>query len=382
MSLEGSSAGRKTSRGRIARLLLVVVGLCLVCLGLSCTSLGYYGQSIWGQISLLAKRRAIEAVIADPGTPPQLVEKLRSILAIREFASTELGLPDGSYRTYVHLERPHVVWNVVAAPDLSVLPLQWCFPVAGCVSYRGYFAQSRADRFARRMSDRGNDVSVAGVSAYSTLGWFKDPVLSTFIDYPETRLAGLLFHELTHQVAYAKGDTEFNESLATTVEILGVARWLASGRGVTADAEEIDRVLAHEAARRSRQAEFIELVTGSRDRLEALYQSDQSPGEKRLRKVEIFAELEADYRAIRDGAWNGYRGYDDWFDRDLNNAHLASIGAYYDLVPAFEALLDEVDGDLSAFFVEVQRLASSSYGDRRAELSLPASVLVPDSQLR
>ena len=367
----------------MARGLFVVVSLILVVLALSCRSLGYYGQSIWGQISLLAKRRAIEGVIADPATPPALVEKLRSLLAIREFASSELGLPEnGSYRTYVHLDGPYVVWNVVAAPDLSVLPLQWCFPVAGCVSYRGYFSQRRADSFARRMSASGHDVSVGGVSAYSTLGWFEDPVLSTFIDYPETRLAGLLFHELTHQVAYAKGDTVFNESLATTVEVLGVRRWLQSGQGGALDAEQIEEHLALDAARRSREADFVELVSSYRDRLEAVYESDLSPIEMRRRKAEIFVALEGEYGVMRDGAWDGYRGYDDWFARDLNNAHLASIGAYHDLVPAFVALFDELDGDLGAFFEEVQRIASLSYAERRAGLARPASVLVPDSQVR
>ena len=367
----------------MARALLVAAILILVVLALSCTSLGYYGQSIWGQISLLAKRRAIESVIADPATPPALVDKLQSLLAIREFASRELGLPEnGSYRTYVHLDGPHVVWNVVAAPDLSVLPLQWCFPVTGCVSYRGYFSQKRADSFARRMSDRGNDVSVGGVNAYSTLGWFEDPVLSTFIDYPETRLAGLLFHELTHQLAYAKGDTVFNESLATTVEVLGVRRWLQSGQGGALDAEQIEERLALDATSRSREADFVELVSNYRDRLEAVYESDLSPIEMRLRKAEIFVALEGEFRVMRDRDWDGYRGYEDWFARDLNNAHLASIGAYHDLVPAFEALLDELDGDLGAFFEEVRRLASLSYSERRAALSLSVSVLVPDSQLR
>jgi len=308
----------------------------------SCAGLGYYGQAAWGQMRLLVARRPIETVIRDPSTPAALRAKLATVQRLRRFAVEGLGLPDnGSYRGYVELDRPFVVWNVVAAPELSVEPRVWCFPVAGCVSYRGYFSEDRARRFAERLRRQGYDVDVGGVAAYSTLGWFRDPLLSTVIDYPEPDLAGLIFHELAHQEVYVKDDSPFDESFATTVEIEGVRRWLqASG----AEPDAVERY------RRSKQRydELVALALAYRDRLQEVYASPASDDEKRRRKREILGELRA---ANRDP------DYAEWFAQDLNNAHLASIGAYNDFVPAFQALLAENDGDLPRFYDAVRELA-------------------------
>ncbi len=338
---------------------------------LSCSGLAYYGQAIWGQTKILAARRDAERVAADPSTPPARRSQLRSVLEIRDFAVTELALPDnGSFRSYVELppdtdgaRRRFVVWNVVAAPELSVEGAVWCFPVAGCVSYRGYFSERRAYRFAERMHEDGYDVAVTGAAAYSTLGFFKDPVLSTVIDYPELDLAGLIFHELAHQLVYVGDDTRFNESFATAVEVEGVRRYQkarANGDGTALD--------AYLAARR-RESELTELVLAHRDRLQEAYLDDGlDDGEKRRRKARIFAELKAGYRELRS-SWGGeHPGYDAWFDRPLNNAHLAAVGAYHDFVPGFEALLAEHGGDLEAFYTAVKELAELSLEEREARL--------------
>ncbi|MEM7355613.1 MAG: aminopeptidase, partial [Acidobacteriota bacterium] len=206
-----------------AKLLWIAAPLLALLLLTSCSNLGYYGQAAWGQTKILLGRRSIDRLAADPKTPQALREKLQTVQAIRRFAARELLLPaDGSYRTYVELpasaaggRRTAVVWNVVVAPELSIEPLTWCFPVAGCVAYRGYFSEARARRFADRLQRQGYDVAVAGAAAYSTLGWFEDPVLSTVIDYSDVDLAGLLFHELAHQLLYVQDDTRFNESFAT-----------------------------------------------------------------------------------------------------------------------------------------------------------------------
>ncbi len=315
-----------------------------------CSAAGYYGQSVWGGLQLLVKRRPIETVIAGRGAPPDLKARLRIALEIRDFASRELALPDnGSYRSYVDLGRPFAVWNVVAAPELSVVPLTWCFPIAGCVAYRGYFSEARAERFAAGLRAEGYDVDVAGVTAFSTLGWFADPVLNTFVDLPEPDLAGLIFHELAHQVAYAKDDTSFNESFATAVEAAGVARWLTRGGR--------DDLLAGYQTARRREEELVELIFGYRERLAAVYGEERPDAWKRERKREELAALRADYQALK-ARWGGYRGFDGWFERGFDNADLAAVGAYHTLVPAFEGLLARLDADLPRFYAEVRRIAA------------------------
>lgn len=357
-------ASRSRRRGLAAILLLGLL------FALSCSSLSYYGQAVWGQTRILVQRRSIAKLVDDPATPEALREKLRLLARMRQFAVDELRLPDnGSYRSYVELEplddgggRRYVVWNVTAAPELSTEPLVWCFPVAGCVSYRGYFSPQRARRFAARLDRKGYDVAVSGAAAYSTLGWFRDPVLSTVIDYPEADLAALLFHELAHQLVYVKGDTPFNESFATAVEIEGVRRWLAA---VGRDAAALDAYLAG----KRREEEFAAFVLACRDRLAATYGGAQSAEQKRRRKRELFDDLQRRYRDLRE-SWGGAGDYDPWFDRELNNADLVLVGAYHDLVPAFERLLERHKGHLLGFYDEVRELAAAGPEERERLLTL------------
>lgn len=325
-----------------------------------CSTVAFYGQAIDGQLTILMRRQPIADVIADPATPASLKQTLQQVLHMRRFAIDVLGLPDNpSYTTYVDLKRPYVVWNVFAAPALSLTPRQWCYPVTGCASYRGYFHEADAKRFAAKLAAAGDDVYVAGISAYSTLGWFHDPLLNTMLSRSEARLAGVLFHELAHQQLFAKGDTTFNESFATAVELEGVRRWLQQ-RGKGAQFANYETGLR-------RKMEFIELVRTARTKLTQLYASELPDMEKRKGKQRLFDRLQQDYRLLR-GNWGGYAGYDAWFARELNNAHLVPIGSYYDLVPAFQALLRRHQGDLKAFYKAAAQLAVQKRDARHSAL--------------
>ena len=253
------------------------------------------------------------------------------------------------------------MWNVFATDELSIEPREWCFPIAGCVSYRGYFAEADAEAFAAALRAQGNDVHVAGIAAYSTLGWFDDPLLNTFMHYPEIELARLIFHELAHQRVYAAGDSEFNESFAMAVEVAGVRRWLAR--------EGSDAQRAAFASAQRRRDDFASLVLKYRDALDAAFRGDADAAHKRAEKARILSELQAEYRALRDGVWGGYSGYDRWFGQEINNAVLASIGLYHQRVPAFEALLAAEGGDLPRFYEHVAQLARLSKDRRDAELA-------------
>ena len=314
-----------------------------------CSTFSYYGQAIGGHLEVMRRAEPIPERIADPATPPELRAKLERALAIREFASRELALPDnGSYRSYADIGRPFVVWNVFAAPEFSVEPRQSCFPVAGCVGYRGYYAQAGAEGFGDGLRNEGFDVFVYGVVAYSTLGWFDDPVLSTFVRYPDAELARLVFHELAHQVVYVKGDTTFNESFAVAVEEEGLRRWLAQN-ATPAEREAY-------AASRARRADFVRLVLGYRERAAKLYREPLPDDAKRAAKARLFAELDADYGELKAKQWRGFAGYDRFFS-GMNNAHLASVATYEALVPAFRALLAREGGDLPRFYAAVKELA-------------------------
>lgn len=313
----------------------------------------YYLQAARGQVEILSKREPVSELIDAPGTPEPLRERLRLAREIRAFASDELLLPNNrSYTDYVDLGRPYVVWSVVAAPEFAVQPVRWCFPIAGCVSYRGYFRKAAADGFAERQRRRGYDVRIGGVAAYSTLGWFADPLLSTMVRDDEVELAALLFHELAHQVVYVRGDTQFNEAFATVVEEEGVRQWLAH----RAEPERI----AQYHARRARQADFARLIAETRDALKDLYARELSADEMRAEKAHAFVALRTRYHAVRDGAWNGYEGYDRWFDRELNNADLAAVATYNDRIPELRTLLESLGGDLAAFYEAAPALAGSN----------------------
>ncbi|WP_343585334.1 aminopeptidase [Herbaspirillum sp.] len=328
-----------------------------------CTSLSYYAQAAHGQFSLLAQARPLDDWIADPNAKPDLKAKLQTVLEIRRFAVDQLGLPDnGSYKTYAQLDRPFVLWNVVAAPELSLKAHQWCFPIAGCVDYRGYYSQEAAQAYGAQLQRQGYDVQVVGVPAYSTLGWFDDPVISTFIQYPDGELARLIFHELAHQTVYARDDTPFNEGFAVAVEEIGVDRWLA--------ARHDDKMIAAYRRFYRRKQDFLALLDKYRDKLEANYDSDAPDDIKRERKQQIFDALRAEYAQMKTQRWDGYAGYDRWFAMPLSNAHLALVGAYHDLVPAFKALFARSSG-FPDFYAKVKQLAQMDKAARHAALGDP-----------
>ena len=325
-----------------------------------CSNFGYYMQSFDGQIKLLQARRPIAQVIADPATPLPLKARLERVLAIREFASRDLQLPDNlSYRSYADLERPFVVWNVFAAAEFSVKPREWCFLIVGCVGYRGYFAQAEGEAYARELRGEGLDVFVSGVPAYSTLGWFDDPVLNTFINYAEYALSRLIFHELAHQVVYVKGDTEFNESFATAVEAEGVRRWLVRGGN--------DQMRADFDRSQQRRMQFRALVFKYREKLAALYRLPIAPEEMRVRKAQAFSAMQRDYGLLKS-QWAGFAGYDRFFEHP-NNALLASVAIYTGLAPQFQQLIAKHHGDLAAFYAEVKALAALGKEERASRLA-------------
>lgn len=326
-----------------------------------CASLGYYAQSIGGQWELWQKERPIEEVLADPQTPPELQARLQQAMQMRDFASRELGLPqNGSYRSYADIGRPFVVWNVFAAQPFSVQAETWCFPFAGCVDYRGYFAEADARAFAAELAVQGLETYVGGVAAYSTLGWFEDPLLSTVMGREPVRLAGLLFHELAHQQLYVPGDTAFNEGFATAVELEGVRRWLMAHGNA-------DEQAAYTQARQ-RRADFIQLVSRTRDKLAELYARHIPEDEKREQQSRVRQQLRAAYTHLKQ-RWGGYTGYDAWFDGPLNNAQLAAVAAYADHVPAFQQLLAEQGGDMTAFYAACKKLAQQAKPARLASLA-------------
>ena len=327
-------------------------------------TLDFYWQGAAGQMDLINRARPIPEVIEQSGDAA-LAARLNRVRDIRAFASRELGLPDnGSYTKYTDLGRPFVVWNVFATPALSLRPRQWCFPVAGCVNYRGYFREEDARTEAAKIRAEGDDVHVSGVPAYSTLGWFDDPVLSSFVRWPDTEVARLIFHELAHQVLYVKDDTAFNESFAVAVEETGLARWLAVQHNPVLDAQAL-------RAQRLRAA-FRAMTRDARDRLVAIYASDVSDDDKRRAKVQTFADMKAAYEQAKAGE-PGLAGFERWFAQDPNNASLAALSLYSDRVPAFRVLLQEQDNDLLRFYDRVRTLAALPKSERDAVLTAAAS---------
>jgi predicted aminopeptidase len=341
---------------------VLLAGAAIIAAGMSggCAQLGYYMQAAQGQYSLMAQARPIDDWLADPATGAKLRTKLARVKEIRRFAATELGLPDnGSYKFYADLKRPFVLWNVVAAPALSLEPTKWCFPIAGCVNYRGYYSKEAAQAFAADLRGEGLDVQIGGVPAYSTLGWFDDPVLSTFIQYPDGELARLVFHELAHQVAYAKDDSQFNESFAVAVEEVGVERWMARFGD--------DKMRRAYKDYEARKKDFLALLMKYRAALKANYDSGSADADKLRVKAELFQSLKDEYQVLKAG-WGGYAGYDRWFAEPLSNAHLASISTYHDLVPGFRALLEQ-EKSLSGFYAAVRKMAGEDKSLRHQQLA-------------
>lgn len=325
----------------------------LVFLLTGCQSVAYYSQAVQGHFGLMSKRRPIEQLLAGDAITPELRRQLEAIQRIRMFARTDLGLPVGhQYGSYVELGRSYPVWSVMAAPELSLQPRTWCYWFVGCLSYRGYFSEEKAQRLATQLEQDGWEVYLSGIPAYSTLGWFRDPVLSSFVYQPEAELAELVFHELTHQVLFVPGDTVFNESLAVAVADEGLRRY--SDRYP----QDLERV----RLARERRKDFVALVLSFRKRLQAVFDQDIPDDAKREQKAAIYAELKAAYAGQKQ-QWGGYAGYDSWF-ADINNARLNTIGTYYDLVPAFSLLLSKHGNDLAGFFAECRKLARLKQAER------------------
>lgn len=337
-----------------------------------CQTANYYKQAVQGQYQVLKHRRPMSELIADPQTPASLKEKFQVVLKLREFAESELKLPaNGHYRSYVDLHRRYVVWNVHAAPEFSLTPKTWWYPVVGSLKYRGYFSEHDARHYGDSLAGKGFDVYVEGVEAYSTLGWFKDPVLNTFINHSEAELAETIFHELAHQREFIHGDTDFNEAFATTVGQEGVRRWLlASG-----DAAALgDYQLAIE-----RNEQFVRLVQATRRELGSFYDKESSGcatnilhslAERRRQREDILGRLRRNYERLK-AQWGGVGNYDNWFSQPLNNAQLNTVATYYDLVPAFQKLLQQNHGNLEKFYREVRVTGKLPKAERHRKLFEP-----------
>lgn len=341
----------------------LLVGLLLAALP-GCGTL-YLAQAARGQWQVMRERQPIDRIVADERTPATLRARLSEVRDARDFASRELSLPDNaSYRTYSDVGRPYVVWNVVAAPEFSVEPLKWCFPIVGCVAYRGYFSERSARAFAQRLRGRGFDVTIGGVPAYSTLGRIADPVLNTMLRYGDTDLAAIMFHELAHQVVYVAGDSVFNESFATVVEQVGLERWLKS-RGHAAE-------LSGYTQSKRRQQEYIDLFKRYRGELAVAYGSGLTQDAMRAHKAEILGRLAAEMQQLHASQKSG-SGYAGWIAEGLNNAQLASVGTYYDCVPGFERMLGEAGGNLPEFFTAVRRIAGRPRAERHSLCAGPSA---------
>ncbi len=337
---------------------LLLLALVIIPLS-SCGTLSYYWQAASGHIAIMNKQQPINEVLLQPGIDNKLKQQLELALRARDFASQALLLPDNdSYRRFADLGRPYAVWNVVATPELSVTPEHWCFLFVGCVSYRGYFAKEDAEALANKLHEQGMDVYVGGVAAYSTLGYFDDPLLNTMLKNDEAALVGVIFHELAHQVVYIKGDTEFNEAFATAVEQEGVRRWfLAKGQ-----ADHYQRYVQELQFSR----EFYQLLRAARHELMQCYTGGANIEEKRRQKQVLLAGLKTKYQQWKNQS--AYTRYDRWMQQDLNNANLALVATYHELVPTFMTLLANNKGDLAAFYQAVKQLAELEKGERHAAL--------------
>jgi predicted aminopeptidase len=345
-----------------------------------CQTSSFYGQAIRGQYQIFAHQKKVPALLEDQQTPADLRAKLELLERLRAFAASNLSLPvDGHYRKYVDVHRRFVVWNVEAAPEFSLESKTWWYPVVGSLDYRGYFSERGAKEYGAGLRKNGYDVFVGGVEAYSTLGWFDDPVLNTFIFNPEADLAELIFHELAHQEVFAHGDTAFDEAFATTVGEEGARRWLRASGDPSA-------LAAYESQLR-RNDQFVQLIKETRERLRILYGDERTetgkikaapkkdrrdPEQLRSQKAQIYDQLQQDYAKLK-AQWSDDSSYDDWFARDLNNAKLNSVATYYDLVPGFEQLLAQHNGDMKSFFAAAKKLAKLPRKERREQLRILAS---------
>jgi len=357
-----SAPGGQSSGRTVTRIFVRVIFAFGLVSGLSgCIGVSYYAQSLKGHAGIMTARQNVDHLIDDASTPEGLRAAMASARAIRQFATGALDLPDNaSYRSYVDIGRDYVTWAVFAAPEFSLAPRVWCFPVFGCVPYRGYFSKDIATQTAAGLQRQGLDVHVSGVTAYSTLGWSSDPLLSTMLRQDETYLASLVFHELAHQRVYVDDDSAFNEAFAVTVETTGVRNWLRAA----GDAAGLGR---YEAGQK-RSAEFLALVAQTRDELSHVYQEPSTGAHKRAAKAAAIERLRVRYRQIRDSRWGGFNGYDAWVEAPINNAKIAAMSVYNDRVPAFVRLFELCAGDYPRFYNAVRRLGAMAKADRAGAL--------------
>ncbi len=335
---------------------VLIISIFIMCAASGCSSLGYYTQSINGQLEILVKRQPIEQLINENRLPPETIGQLKQVREIRSFAINDLGLPDNiSYMHYADLGRNFVVWNVFATPELSLQSREWCYLIAGCLSYRGYFSEHAAHTYGNELKAQGFDVFVGGVAAYSTLGWFADPVLNTMLQRGDAYLAKVIFHELAHQRVYIKNDTEINEAFADTVADVGMRRWLANNKSYPY--EEF-------AKTQKQEDEFVELVMRYRNQLDNLYKSETPDTQKRLSKSVIFEQMIDEYRQTQTGQ-DGPDRYASWFATGLNNAKLMAVVTYRKYLPGFKKMLLAVDNNLERFYQLAEQLGHCSHEQRR-----------------
>lgn len=328
---------------------LIVLAAAAVSLSVGCSNVRYYSQIVSGHMQIVMGKKPVSELAEDSKVDDGLRRRIKLAVQARDFAVNELGLPDNkSYTTFYDTRRNYVTWNVVAAEEFSFTPKTWCFPVAGCVAYRGYYDVADAQGYAATLSDEGFDVTINGATAYSTLGWFADPLLNTMLNRSDSGIVALLIHELAHQQLYVGDDSKFNESFAVFVDQAGLERW-QSKYGATEQLPEIEQ-------RRARQQDFISLLSEAREDLDGIYKSDIDKTVMRQQKAERFEQLRADYETLKQ-SWDGYSGYDAWFARDLNNARLVSVATYNDYVPAFRALFEQSDKNFPTFYAAAKALA-------------------------
>ena len=332
----------------------------LVSFGLSgCSTVGYYLEAINGHFEIIDKSIPIETVISE-NKSVELVNKLENFQQARQFAAEDLLLPDNdSYKEYADIGRPYAVWNVIAAPKYSVEPKKWCFLFVGCISYRGYFNKQDAEAYAKWLQSQGYDVYVAGARAYSTLGWFDDPLLNTMMYKSEAARVGILFHELAHQKIYIEDDTAFNEAFATAIEQEGVKRWFIKNN-------KTEELAEYEVFIR-RKKEFNFLLKKYRTKLKELYKENINEQEKLDDKKKLFAQLKKEYLQVKL-KWQGYDGYDQWMQQELNNAHLAIIATYNDLVPLFRERINKSENIID-FYSYITKLSEKELTDRKKHLN-------------
>ena len=329
---------------------------------MSCSSIGYYSQAVTGHLKLMSAREPIDELLKSESTDPELRKKLQTLVDARLFAIDTLKLPaNKSYTTYAATGRKAVTWNVVAAEEFSLKPKTWCFPIAGCVSYKGYFKEQAAKDYAAILAAEQYDVTVGSASAYSTLGWFDDPVLDTMLRGGDIRFVGTLFHEMAHQVLYVKDDSNFNEAFASFVEQQGVRIWLEA-RG---EAERINQYDAY----LKRSEDFNQLLKVTQSDLRELYAQELNSEQKRERKKAVFEKMQEGYSSLKE-SWDGYAGYDGWFSRELNNARLLSVATYQKWVPAFEAIYNEQGKSMENFYTAATKLSELPKNEREDSLSI------------